>query len=104
MSTKKSAAAKKTAQPRTDTHSKKEYEVLKLETGIPLPLRSFRDPVFMDKVDVLVKGMKVNQSFVVPKERLHAVKRLVKVRHEELLFKSSLIKPDEKFARVWRVR
>lgn len=81
-----------------------EQAVLVLETGIPFPARAFRDPEFIDKADSIMRSMKVSQSFVVPKERLHAVKRVAKLYYESMVFKSTVIKPDMKFARVWRVK
>lgn len=104
MSTKKSTATKKAVQVKGGTHSKIEQSVLVLETGIPFPIRAFRDPEFIEKADALMRGMKISQSFVVPKERLHAVKRIAKINYESQLFKSTIIKPDLKFARVWRVK
>lgn len=104
MSTKKSTATKNAVQIKGGTHSKTEPVVLMLESGIPFPARAFRDPEFIEKANALMKGMKVSQSFVVPKERLHAVKRVAKLNYEALMFKSTIIKPDMKFARVWRVK
>lgn len=77
---------------------------MKLESNIPIPLRGIRDPQFVTQVVSLLREIKPKQSFVVPKEKLHAVKKLVKTDFQSLVVKSALIKPDDKFARVWRVR
>jgi hypothetical protein len=81
-----------------------EPDTLRLETGIPLPERGIRDPEFVKQVSDLLGQIKPRQSFVVPKVKLHTVKKLIKTNHGNLLMKSALIKPEERFARIWRVK
>jgi len=83
---------------------KLEPVTLKLENNVPIPPRGIRDPHFVNEVSSLLNSIKPKQSFVVPKEKLHAVKRLIKTDYQSFVVKSALIKPDDKFARVWRVR
>ena len=78
-------------------------EMLKLESNVPMPERGFRDPVFVEQVNSLLLQIKPKQSFVVPKAKLHTVKKLIRTHHEAMVFKSMVIKPEERFARIWRV-
>ena len=101
MSTKKVAIAQVA---KTGTRSKNELEVLKLESNVPFPERGFRDPAFIEKADELLKTMRVTQSFVIPKNKFHAFKKLVKIKHGAYVIKSTVIKPDNKFVRIWRTK
>jgi hypothetical protein len=101
MATSKKPAAKSAAKA---TMVKNHLSILKLESNVPLPERGIRDPQFVQEASQIIKSMKVSQSFVVPKHKLHSVKKLIKNDFENLVVKSALIKPEEKFARIWRVR
>lgn len=101
MATSKKSAAKSAAKT---FPVKQHMSVLKLESNVPLPERGIRDPQFVLEASQIIKSMKVSQSFVVPKHKLHSVKKLIKTDFENLVVKSALIKPEEKFARIWRVR
>ena len=101
MATSKKSAVKSAAKTLLVKHS---MHVLKLESNVPLPERGIRDPQFVQEASQIIKSMKVSQSFVVPKHKLHSVKKLIKTDFENLVVKSALIKPEEKFARIWRVR
>jgi len=79
-------------------------EVLKLETNVPMPERGVRDPEFVIRVNEILTQIKPRQSFVVPRVKLHTVKKLIKTQHASMIMKSAVIKPDERFARIWRVK
>lgn len=79
-------------------------DILKLENNIPLPARGVRDPLFLEKASKVLNDIKVSQSFVVPKPKLYAVQKLVKTSYQSMVIKSAVIKPDNKFARIWRVK
>lgn len=81
-----------------------EFELLKLETNVPMPERGVRDPEFLKKVNDILTQIKPRQSFVIPKIKLHTVKKIIKTHHANMIVKSAVIKPQEQFARLWRVR
>lgn len=100
------ATPKKTAEkiPAKSVRSVSVPEVLKLETNVPMPERGIRDPEFVVKVSEILTQIKPRQSFVVPKVKLHTVKKIIKTQHAAMVMKSAVIKPDERFARIWRVK
>lgn len=81
-----------------------EMSVLIIEDNVPLPERGVRDPLFLQQAVDILKKIKPKQSFVVPKSKLHSVKRLVKTEFDHLVVKGQVIQPENKFARIWRVR
>jgi len=81
-----------------------EMQTLKLESNVPLPERGVRDPEFVKQVGDLLTQIKPRQSFVIPKVKLHTVKKIIKTHHGNLLMKSAVIKPEQRFARIWRVK
>ena len=83
---------------------KSETSVLTIEDNVPLPERGVRDPAFLLEAGNILKKIKPKQSFVVPKSKLHSVKRLVKMEFDHLVIKGQVIQPENKFARIWRVR
>ena len=82
----------------------KEMETLKIETNVPLPERGIRDPEFVKQVSSLLDHIKPRQSFVIPKVKLHTVKKLMKTQYASMLMKSAVIQPEQRFARIWRVK
>lgn len=101
MSSKKTAPV---AAAKAALRSKNEQEVLKLESNIPFPERGFRDPEFVQRTEEVLKVIKNTQSFVVPKAKFFAVKKLIKMKYGAYVIKSAIIKPDAKFVRLWRVK
>lgn len=83
---------------------KPEVSLLTLEDNIPLPERGVRDPLFLKQAGDILKKIKPQQSFVVPKSKLHSVKQLIKNEYDHLVIKGQVIQPENKFARIWRVR
>jgi hypothetical protein len=100
MATSKKTAVKKAAFVTAPV----EPTMLKLEDNIPVPERGMRDPMFMQQVSDLLKKIKPKQSFIVPRIKLHSVKRMAKNQFEHMLVRGIVIKPEEKFARIWRVK
>lgn len=96
------AAAKKSAKNKTVKPSVNGFVMLTLENNVPLPARGERDPEFKSKVRDLLKAIKKGQSFVVPKPRLHMVKKIAGSEFDSYRLRSSIIVPDKKFARIWR--
>ena len=88
----------------TEVESSTDLKVLKLENNVPMPERGARDPEFIEKVSGLLSQMKVKQSFVVPKKKAHSVKKVAKSdTFAHITMRMSVIKPDQKFVRIWRV-
>lgn len=79
-------------------------DILKLENNIPLPPRGVRDSLFVEKASKVLNDMKVSQSFVVPKPKLYAIQKLAKTSYQSMVIKYAVIKPENKFARIWRVK
>ncbi len=93
-----------TVRKKAPAESSKELQVLKLENNVPMPERGTRDPEFVERVSGLLAQMKVNQSFVVPKKKAHTVKKVTKSdTFNHLTMRMSVIKPDNKFVRIWRL-
>jgi hypothetical protein len=90
-----------TRQPRKVNGS--ELKLLTLESGIPLPARGERDPEFKNLVRDLLKTMKKGQSFVVPKQKIHLIKKMTSSEFENYKIRTSVITPDKKFGRIWRL-
>lgn len=102
---KKQKRATKGVKAGTSAHKQESMlSILTLENNIPVPLRGLHDPEFVKAIDRLFRDMKPRQSFVVPKPKAHGVKRIHKANHSEILIKSSVIKPEEKFVRFWRLQ
>lgn len=78
-------------------------ELLKLETGVPIPDRTMRDPVFYNAILNLLKNIKPKQSFVLKKSKVHFTLNLAKKEFESYKMKSSIILPDKNFSRIWRI-
>ena len=76
---------------------------MSIENNIPLPKRGVRDPEFLLRAEKLLKKIKPKQSFVVPKSKLYSIQKLVKSDFPAYKIRSSVIKPENKFARVWRL-
>jgi hypothetical protein len=100
MATSKKPAVKKAA----NVTSPVQPTILKIEDNIPVPERGMRDPMFMQQVGDLLKKIKPSQSFIVPKVKLYSVKRMAKNQFEHMVVRGIVIKPEEKFARIWRVK
>lgn len=81
-----------------------EFELFKLETNVPMPERGVRDPEFLKKINDILAQIKPRQSFVIPRVKLHTVKKIIKTNYAAMIVKSAVIKPQEQFARLWRVR
>jgi len=101
MANSKKQPVKSAGRPRV---LKQEMSLLTLEDNVPLPERGVRDPLFLQQAGDILKKIKPRQSFVVPKSKLHSVKRLIKSDFERLVIKGQVIQPENKFARIWRVR
>lgn len=79
-------------------------DILKLENNVPMPQRGVRDPEFISKVGVILSQIKPKQSFVVPKRKAHSVKKVCKSeQYSHMVVRMAVIKPEERFVRVWRV-
>ncbi len=79
-------------------------DILKLENNIPMPARGVRDPEFIAKVGAILTHIKPKQSFVVPKKKAHSVKKVCKSdQYSHMVVRMAVIKPEERFVRVWRV-
>lgn len=79
-------------------------DILKIENNVPMPQRGIRDPEFVSKVVTILSQIKPKQSFVVPKKKAHAVKKVCKSeQHSHMVVRMAVIKPEERFVRVWRV-
>lgn len=101
MSKTKVVAKKATVTKSSETES---YATMKIEDNIPLPKRGIRDPAFLLKASDLLKQIKVKQSFVVPKNKVYAVKKINRTDFAHLALRTALIKPQNQFARVWRIK
>lgn len=100
---KKKASVKKVG-PKSTITDYNGMDILKLENNVPLPLRGIRDPLFIEKASKILNDIKVSQSFVVPKPKLYAIQKLAKDSYQSIVIKSAVIKPENKFARIWRVK
>ncbi len=79
-------------------------DILKIENNIPIPARGVRDPEFVAKVGSILSQIKLKQSFVVPKRKAHSVKKVCKSdQYSHMVVRMAVIKPEERFVRVWRV-
>lgn len=80
-------------------------QTLKLETGIPVPLRFGRTENLMarEKLKILLESMNVGQSFVVPRNLSHVTKHLVLREFESYRIRICAMSRDKKFYRIFRL-
>lgn len=82
-----------------------EVEILILEEGIPLPLRSSQQEtdILLPKIDKIISTMKVNKhSFVIRSGQTTTVRKHLRNKHGELAFRMSPIPDNKSYTRVWR--
>ena len=79
-----------------------EVTILKLESGVPMPLR-IRTTEITRKLTEIMGKMKVKQSFVVHKGSSATVHKVAKEKYPEMKIKCTAILPEKKFSRIFRI-
>jgi hypothetical protein len=77
-------------------------QILKIETGIPIPTKGRNEGQRKEIRDLLGK-IETGQSFVVPKNLVHVVRYLAKTEFEAYRMRSSPTSTDKQFYRLHRV-
>jgi hypothetical protein len=77
-------------------------QILKIETGIPIPTKGRNDEQRQEIRNIL-KKIETGQSFVVPKNLVHVVRYLAKTEFEAYRMRSSPTSGDKQFYRLHRV-
>lgn len=106
MLSKENAARKKGAEKSVDnnnTKNKKAIKTFEIEENIPIPPRGSRDPETAAKINKIFATLKKDQSFVLPRNKLHTAQQIAKTKFPEMKIRTAVINPDKKFARIWRV-
>lgn len=98
------SAVKVAAGKKSISYKKESMQVLQLENNVPMPKRGMRDPEFVTKASELLQQIKIKQSFVIPKNKVYAIKKINKTDFSHLALRTTLIKPQNEFARVCRIK
>lgn len=96
------ATKKKTAKVVRKLHVAEEMTILRLETGVPMPLR-IRTTEIAKKLTEIMGKMKVKQSFVIHKGSAATVHKVAKEKYPEMRIKCTAILPEKKFSRIFRI-
>lgn len=109
---KKAAPKKKKAAKRSYNRRKQEVvknnepELFKVEEGMPVPTRSgnLQMQNAYKLIDGLIPTMKVNvTSFLIANGNTTAVRKYLRETYKDMVFRISPVRPEKKYARVWRV-
>lgn len=87
-----------------NTSKKKSLSVFEIEDNVPIPPRGARDPETAAKINSILSNLKVKQSFVVPKNKVHTTQQIAKRDFPNIAIRTSIINPEKKFARIWRIK
>jgi hypothetical protein len=82
-------------------------EAFEIESGVPIQVYRLAKKEVVDlhrKLAATVQHIKVDQSFVIPKKSMTAAKKFFADTYKSMLFKMSVIVPEKKNVRVWRVK
>jgi hypothetical protein len=78
-------------------------QIMKLETGIPVPARFNRNEGERARLRILLQSMKVGQSFVVPKNLSHVAKHIVLKEFEAYKIRVCATSNEKNFYRFFRL-
>lgn len=81
--------------------------LFQIESGIPIQVYRLARQEVVDlqrNLASIIPQMKVDQSFVMLRKNMTTAKRFLEDTFKNQQFKMSIIVPEKKFVRVWRVR